>query len=122
MNTMIKRSIGAFALSIAFTTTSLPVQAGESAATGESNIKVKFRDLDLSKPEGVAALYQRIERSARLVCTDSSSPWDAGRVETFKRCYQGAIEDAVSSINQPQLTALHQSKTTKPVQVGAASR
>ncbi len=54
---------------------------------------------DLSKPEGVAALYQRIERSAWLVCKDSTSPW----------------EDAVSTVNQPQLTALHRAKTEKPV-------
>ena len=120
MNTLIKRSIGAFALSIALTAASLPVQAGEPAPSNDLSIKVKFRDLDLSKPEGVAALYDRIERSAQLVCIDSSSPWDAGRVDTFNRCYSAAIQDAVSTINQPQLTALHRAKTSKPV--GVASK
>ena len=122
MNTMIKRSIAAFALTAAFTTLSLPAQADEHSVPTESTITVKFRDLDLSKPDGVATLYQRIERSARLVCTDSSSPWDAGRVATMQRCYEAAIQDAVSNINQPQLTAFHQAKTGKPVQVGAASK
>jgi UrcA family protein len=120
MNTMMKRSIAALALTASFATLSLPAQADDKAAQTESNITVKFRDLDLSKPEGVATLYQRIERSARLVCTDSSSPWDAGRVATMQRCYDAAIQDAVSAINQPQLTAFHQAKTGKPVQVGAA--
>jgi UrcA family protein len=122
---MINRSIAALVLAAALTTVllvSLPAHADESATSAESNIKVKFRDLDLSKPEGVATLYQRIERSARLVCTDSSSPWDAGRVATMQRCYEAAIQDAVSAINRPQLTAFHQSKTGKPVQVGAASK
>jgi UrcA family protein len=107
-----KRSIAAFALTAALAGVSLPAQA---------DMKVKFSDLDLSKPEGIAALYGRIERSARLVCKDASSPWDAGRVETFQRCYQAAIQDAVATVNQPQLTALHRSKTSQPVQVGAAS-
>lgn len=122
MNTLIKRSIVAFTLTAALTSLSLPVQAGEPAASTEPNIKVKFRDLDLSKPEGAATLYQRIERSARLVCTDSSSPYDAGRVETFQRCYQGAIQDAVASIDQPLLTALHRAKSSEPIQVGDASK
>jgi UrcA family protein len=118
MSTLIKRSMVALAFAGLVSGLALPAQADE--ASSEPSIKVKFRDLDLSKPEGAAALYQRIERSARLVCTDSSSPYDAGRVETFKRCYEGAIQDAVASINQPQLTALHRAKTEKPVQVGSA--
>ena len=118
MNTLIKRSMVALAFAGLVSGLSLPAQADE--ASSEPSIKVKFRDLDLSKPEGAAALYQRIERSARLVCTDSSSPYDAGRVDTFKRCYEAAIQDAVASINQPQLTALHRAKTEKPVQVGSA--
>ena len=112
MSTLNTRWFAAFALTAALTGVSLPAQA---------DMKVKFGDLDLSKPEGIAALYGRIERSARLVCKDSSSPWDAGRVETFQRCYQAAIQDAVATANQPQLTALHRAKTSQPVQVGAAS-
>ncbi len=111
MNALIERSIAAFALAATFTSLTLTAQAEKPADPTESNIKVKFRDLDLSKLEGVAALYDRIERSARLVCKDSTSPWDAGRVETFQRCYEAAIQDAVSSINQPKLTALHRAKT-----------
>ena len=119
MNTLIKRSMAALAFAGLVSALSLPAQADE-AVPSEPNIKVKFRDLDLSKPEGAAALYQRIERSAHLVCKDSSSPYDASRVETFERCKQAAIQDAVASINQPQLTALHRAKTEKPVQVGSA--
>jgi UrcA family protein len=90
MSTLNTRSIAAFALTASLTGVSLPAQAEQPKAPTDSNINInlKFRDLDLSKPEGVAALYDRIERSARLVCKDTSSPWDAERVETFQRCYQ----------------------------------
>ena len=119
MNTLIERSMVALAFAGLVSGLALPAQA-DDAFPSEPSIKVKFRDLDLSKPEGAAALYQRIERSARLVCKDSSSPYDAGRVATFDRCYKAAIQDAVASINQPQLTALHRAKIGKPVQVGSA--
>ena len=117
MNTHI--TIAALALTAALASVS-PAWAGESGSQTEPSIKVKFRDLDLSTPKGAAVLYQRIERSARLVCTDSSLPYDTGRTRTFNSCYQSSVEEAVSSINQPLLTARHRAKTEKSVQVGSA--
>jgi UrcA family protein len=119
MNTLTERSMVALALAVLMGGASLVAQADEPVRT-EPNLTVKYRDLDLTKAQSVATLYQRIERSARLVCTDSSSPYDASNVETFQRCYRAAIQQAVASVNQPQLTALHRAKTEKPVQVGSA--
>ena len=107
MNTPCKRSAAAFAICVALAGASLPARA-------ESGVRIRFRDLDLSSSEGIAALYQRIERGARLVCRDSSAPWDAGSVRTFQRCHEAAIEDAVATINQPRLTALHLEKSGRP--------
>jgi len=81
-------------------------------------MKIEFRDLDLAKPEDAAALYSRIEKGAHRVCMDSLSPWDAQRTTTFKRCYAAVIDETVSRINAPQLTALHRSKT-QSVMVGS---
>ena len=114
MNTQTKRSIAALAICATLAGASLPARA-------ESGVRVAFRDLDLSAPEGVAALYQRIERAARLVCRDSSAPWDAGRATTFERCYEAAVDDAIMAIDRPQLTALRAAKSSRAVQVGAAS-
>ena len=112
MNTSCKRSAVALAICVALAGVSLPIRA-------DTGVRIGFRDLDLSSSAGVAALYQRIERGAKLVCRDSSAPWDAGRFTTFQRCYDVAIEDAVSTIDQPQLTALHLARSSGPVQVGA---
>jgi UrcA family protein len=81
-------------------------------------MRIAFSDLDLSKPDDVAELYARINSAARLVCIDSSSPWDAGRIETIKRCHAAVVGDAVAQINVPKLTALHEQKGT-PVLVGS---
>ncbi|HEY4645688.1 MAG TPA: UrcA family protein [Steroidobacteraceae bacterium] len=122
MNTSIKQSIAALTFVTALACFSTAAQADQSAATsGESSAKIDFSDLDFSQPDAAAILYSRIEMSARLVCKDSSSPWDAGRSTTFQRCYTTVIEDAVARVNRPQLTALHREKT-KPVLVGAATK
>ena len=116
MNTIIK-SLATLTLAATFVGATTLANAGE-AATDNGGIRVKFDHLDFDKPAAVADLYRRIQLSARLVCTDASSPWDASREETFKRCYSATVDKAVAQVNRPQLSALHQGKE-QPVRVGA---
>ncbi len=118
MNGSTRKSIAALTLATVLTASASVALADPPSGTPqEPSRKVRFSDLDLSKPDGAEALYQRIQMSAHLVCTDSSAPWDAERQETYERCYKATVEDAVSRVNRPQLTALHRAKT-KPVLVG----
>lgn len=67
---------------------------------------VRFGDLNLSNPEGVAALYRRIEGAATRVCRDLNRPrfvWSKSEAE----CKRAAIAQAVAGINNEQLAALH---------------
>ena len=123
MNALITKTIATLTLTAAFASVSLQPLAAEPAArpAGNSSIKISFDDLDFSNPDSVATLYSRIEFSARLVCTDTSSPWDARRQTTYQRCYTATIADAVARVNQPQLTAMHRAKT-KPALVRAADK
>jgi UrcA family protein len=84
--------------------------AGVTNAHAEPGVVVNTRDLDLRKPEDVAALYTRIERRASDVCQQAASPWDAGRVAFIRKCAAAAIDDAVVRANVSALTALHESK------------
>jgi UrcA family protein len=68
----------------------------------DAGTTVRFADLDLSKPEGLARLYARISRTARDICGDAD-----GRSSLKERCIAKTIEDAVNRINRPPLTALH---------------
>lgn len=81
-----------------------------AARLAESSTRLDVRGLDLSRPEVVAQLYTRIEKSAARVCRDSASPWDAGRVANWKRCVAAAVEAAVKQGNTPELTAIHQAQ------------
>ena len=81
-----------------------------NVAQAEPGTTVEIRDLDLRKPQDVATLYARIERSARAVCKDAASPWMATQVSFVKKCTAAAIDDAVARANVSALTALHESK------------
>jgi len=81
-----------------------------AAANSEPSIRLDVEHLDLGKPEVAAGLYAQIQKSASLLCRDSSAPWDSGKVATRRRCVSTAVEDAVRQARSPELTALHQSK------------
>jgi UrcA family protein len=123
MKTSIGQTITALALTASFFGASSMALADQPAPpkSSEPAIRIGFRDLDLSKANDVAELYARLKNAARLVCVDSSSPWDARRTESIKRCYSAVVDDAVAQINQPKLTALHQQKNA-PVLVGSVEK
>jgi UrcA family protein len=82
---------------------------------------VKYGDLDLSSPQGAAALYSRIQKAAGSVCWrmyDSDFAYRANK----DACLQGAIADAVSKVNRPELSAVYEANhtVTQPVVLTAA--
>ncbi len=72
---------------------------------------VNYEDLNLTTLAGVTQLYGRIERAARLVCGPST---DQSRMGQWKTCYRLAVAAAVAKVNNPLLTAVHDSRTAPP--------
>jgi UrcA family protein len=73
-------------------------------------VTVCFADLDLTKSEGIAALYGRISFAAHSVCRDldpSVSGDPLPMHNSYKRCLSlsNAIEGATSKIDRPDFTA-----------------
>ena len=79
---------------------------------GERSLTVSYSELDLTKPSGAEALYRRIKKAAYTVCGayDSPMPWN---YTTKSRCFQSAVDDAVSKVNSPLLTSLHRNENTR---------
>ena len=67
-------------------------------------IGVRFADLDLTRSEGAAVLYQRIEAAAKTVCA-SLDGRDLASQMRFRDCVQTGIGSAVAKIDRPVLTA-----------------
>jgi UrcA family protein len=84
-------------------------------------ITVKYGDLNVSNPQGAAALYARILWAAKSVC----SQFDGAGVVAYQRrgaCINEAISGAVTKVNNAALTAVYRAKTAKEVPTRLVSR
>jgi UrcA family protein len=85
-------------------------------------ITVKFGDLNISSPQGVAALYARIQGAASRVCSQFDNTRDLGAVEQRAKCINKAISNAVTGVSAPALSAIYSEKTGKEVPMRLVSR
>ena len=74
------------------------------------NETVKFQDLNVSSPAGVAELYQRIHAAARRVCRVGEGR-DLEMAQRAKTCANEAEARAVTQVGSAGLTAYYQMKT-----------
>ncbi|MBV8306502.1 MAG: UrcA family protein [Gammaproteobacteria bacterium] len=90
--------------------TSLVCLLGASGASADSpaaarTVTVNYRDLNLSTIDGAITLYQRLKSAARTVCDEPIS--GVAAYQEWRSCYDAAIADAVTKVNNPLLTAVH---------------
>ena len=89
-----------------------PTIATAGLLTQESNeiaVKVPLTHLNLSHREGVVELYQRLQAAARQVCgsQDFRITGSLKMVQLHKQCYVQALNNAVQTIDNPQLSEIH---------------
>jgi UrcA family protein len=111
MKTLIKNHSNSITSLIAvnlFALVAIAAAPGARAADpGDALTKsVAYGDLDLNSKYGAATLYARLKNAARDVCV----PFDGRDLNNrmlWKKCYDHALTEAVSTVNSPTLTALH---------------
>jgi len=74
-------------------------------------VEVHFSDLDLTRSEGAAALYKRLDAAAKSVCA-SLDARDVASQLRFKKCVQTGISSAVVKIDRPALTTYYKTRTS----------
>jgi UrcA family protein len=79
--------------------------AAADASFESHSAMVRFADLDTSGEQGAAALYERIERAARIVCRDLEPDGQLSRYASYTRCVHEAIKNAIEKIDRPAVTA-----------------
>lgn len=75
---------------------------------------VRYRDLNLSRPEDVNKLYEGIRVTAKFVCESYDRLELAGRRQ-FQECVSNAVDAAVRKVGSEQLTAIHLGRTKRSV-------
>lgn len=86
-----------------------------------AQMTVKYGELNISNPQGTAALYARIRSAAKIVC----SQFDGRGIDAYlqrEACVNKAILGAVTNVNSPALSALYSAKIGKEVPTRLVSR
>jgi UrcA family protein len=95
--------------------------APQHAVDGVATRSVSFADLNIDRPEGVAALYSRIRQAADSVCGAFQSR-QLKDISASRACVRTSVSRAVSSVQLPALTAYANSKMGQTPGIVVASR
>jgi len=86
-------------------------QAGMAATRDDEapSVTVRYHDLNLNNPEGVASLYRRIQAAAADVCKSVEGPQFLNRMFWTERteCVAHAVANAVKAVHNEKLSAYH---------------
>jgi UrcA family protein len=85
-------------------------------------ITVRFDDLNLEQPRGVAVLYRRLRLAAEDVCGEPQRPGEAIISADWRACVAQAVERAVVAVDRPALTAYYRKHTTSDHETLTAQR
>ena len=113
-----KISIGSAAFVTAMLLATGNAGAADRTATS-ADIAVKFSDVQLNSEADAETLYKKLRSAARAVCDDNAGGHRTLEVRSrAEKCVNQVLADAVRRINQPMLTALHETKTSKTENAG----
>jgi UrcA family protein len=105
---IIQETVLALALTGALSAGATTALAGAAVRhTLDPAVTVRFADLNLNNAEGARTLYGRIRNAAQTVCGPRYSLWDGRSARAWQECYRKTIDEAVTQVNRPKLTALH---------------
>ena len=107
--------LGAVAAAVAISVASTTAAGATPART------VRYADLDLAGPAGVAILYARIKAAGKAACGDAQ--WVGSRIvsSAWKACVATAVDRAVAQVDRPGLTAYHAARTGRPTALRTAA-
>lgn len=122
MNTMISaRHLRGFlaTAALAAIATGLATAAKAGDFLDVRSVTVQYGDLNLSNAKGAETLYGRIVAAAHVVC--DRGEFDLASRATARACLSNAIADAVTKIGHPELIAVYDAKTHRPLPITVAS-
>jgi len=112
-------ALGAAALSLSFSAFAAASDSAAADDTEQVKTEVSYKDLNLAKAGHASELYARIERAAHDLChVNYGIHGRAAQAE--RQCAAKAIDDAVHSVDHPNLTTVYLAKTGKRSMVASS--
>jgi UrcA family protein len=81
--------------------------AAFGSSSDQTQITVRYADLDLNRPEDIKILYHRIELAANLVCGEGEVTGSHLPRPSWERCMSVAVNSAVTQVDRAALSAYH---------------
>jgi UrcA family protein len=106
------RSINRMLLVSALAVTASSVAMADALVNVKSET-VRYEDLRLTSPVGVAVLYGRIRAAAEHACASLDS-LDLSAKARYRACLDGALAKAVADVDHPGLTQYYDYKRGLP--------
>jgi UrcA family protein len=78
---------------------------------GHSEV-VRFNDLNLDQPRGLARLFNRVSSAADRVCGPRSFAGHYNKTADYESCYSDTIAHTVARIDRPSVTAYFQQRSS----------
>ena len=119
MDQIAKYVLGALAALLVVAWQGAALGASLEGLPGESvSVVVKYGDLDLNRPADVTVLYHRITRAADRACGERELTGSYLARPSWTRCVAAAVDQAVSRLDRPALTAYHRQHSTDVARKG----
>jgi UrcA family protein len=100
------------------------VSASLAAAAADTPVErparssgVHFADLNLDRSGGAASLYQRLGAAAEKVCSSRAFAGLYYTYADYRSCVADALQQAVTRVNHPALTAYYQQRHAAAVRL-----
>lgn len=106
-------AIFATGLLASFAAQAADADGSPAADAGGRAAVVHYDDLDLTRAQGVRALYARLAAAAERVC-GSYDARDARARRSVRACRQAALAEAVNRIDHAGLASLYESDASAP--------
>ena len=107
-------------LTIVFAAAALATSVGSAiaapaAAPNTVSTIVRYSDLDLSSQDGAKAMLHRIKKAANQVCEPEAFIGDIVDYDNWKHCVATSIDNAVTRLGSPIVTAAYTGKQASQV-------
>lgn len=87
-------------------------RAAEMSA-GADGIAIQYSQEELNSDADAERLYRKLKQASRKACGIGGGFLNLQEKTRANKCADETLADVVAKINRPQLTALHNSKSTK---------
>jgi UrcA family protein len=95
-----------FIVALAFGLSLLGADSLARASGSESrSATVSLSGFNLSTPRGVREAREKVQQTARLLCAQLEDPTDLGHQQHFVACVEGAVANALRSVEGPAFVA-----------------